>query len=49
LAEVRRELSELRDAQWQVHPRAKVLGRPTQDDSTKACNSSEGGIRSCRA
>jgi hypothetical protein len=47
--EVRRELIELRDSQWRTHPRAKVLGRPTDDDHTKACNSSEGGIKSCRA
>jgi putative DNA base modification enzyme with NMAD domain len=47
-AEVRQELIELRDSEWRAHPR-KVLGRPTQDDLTRPCNSSEGGITSCRA
>jgi Nucleotide modification associated domain 2 len=47
--EVRQELIELRDSEWRAHPRVKVLGQPTEGDQAKLCNSSEGGIRSCRA
>jgi hypothetical protein len=46
--QVRQELVELRDAQWRAHPNTKVLGPPSQGDRRKACNRSEGGIRSAR-
>jgi hypothetical protein len=42
----RQELVELQRSQWQAHPKAKVLGAPSQGDPRKVCNRSEGGVGS---